>query len=85
MSTSGLGSESDADSGREALTRETAIDRLAERIYWTLERHEPSEDDIEWANLREHDRDLYRECVENALTMELDAVRILFPCVHVQQ
>jgi hypothetical protein len=47
------------------ITPEQAIDRLAERLYWNMERLDPGIDSPEWAGLSDRQHRFYRLLVED--------------------
>lgn len=56
---------------------EKALDELAERLRWQMERLDPSDNStLTWAQLPEDDRRLFRLCVEDLMRYR-DLIRIL--------
>lgn len=49
------------------ISREEAIDRLAQHLHLTMERFDPSEDEDEWASLSSKQKEFYRACIRELL------------------
>ena len=61
--------------GREPLTQEAALERLARRLWTKMEHLDPTIDgDDAWIGLAERRRDFYRLCVED-LFLDEEAIR----------
>jgi hypothetical protein len=54
-------------------SRDDAIEQLSQRLHWTMERMDPT-DDPEWESLNDHQRAFYRACVRDLLTTQRDLV-----------
>jgi hypothetical protein len=48
---------------RRGLVMSTPVERLAERLYYFLEKYDPSENPLEWVQLSEWQKDYYLACV----------------------
>lgn len=61
---------------RQADVKEDAIELLAERLYFVMERLDPTPDAPAWARVSEFDREFYRACIR-AIADEQALLRVL--------
>lgn len=67
------------------MDKETAIDRLAEHLHFTMERFDPSDDGV-WSALPPYRQEFYRACVREltirrdllAVVLDLDGQQLLY-------
>lgn len=59
------------------VTRDEAIDELAARLFWNLERHDPTMEKIpEWKDVEEGTQELYRVLIRDLMRYR-DLIKVL--------
>ncbi len=58
------------------MTRDEAIDHLAARLFWNMERHDPTLEPIpEWENVAEGTQELYRVLIRDLIRYD-DVIKV---------